>query len=632
MARHSSRRSLPGVLFVLTGWVALLVVLGGYTGAEELRTWTDSTGRHKMEGKYAGMAGSKVKLELKTGKKMEIELKKLSEADQKYVADLDAENPFKPEEDNPFQPAAGGGKAMAPGQVQGNVTVDWTKSDAILLEAPDEWKAEVAPHPGFAVSPKSVALPPKIDFFEKTAGLVANAVSQQAVVCFRLGRDEKDSNVRLVKCDLKTGKSTGIATAQALVSPIALHDDGKQVLMRHDGFGSGNQETLELWTIQGQSVQKTLSWMPYDEQWKPNRDVSWAEFVDAGHLLTCSRAGKVAMWDLSTAQPLWHFETANGATPCLSGDRKLIGFCSADKVGLFDIASRKFVGLSSTPGTLTWPITAFSPSGKRLACIAQSRILVWDTATGKLLCDFEAPGLHLTGAIGFPDDNFLLGGNRFMIDLQNQLKLWEYSGAEQMVHIGKHTLAGLGTHNAPGALLSLELPHKDARDLLNKALTQPDLFVFREGTSVKLDVAGIPAADQAHVREVLTKKLTDMKCPVADTGTISLVAVVVGPKEREVSYMHSGDYKVQEYFTQLHFMYQGTPAWTASSTNIPFMLSLKRGENIEGVLRKLSEKPNTSFYDGVILPKFLQKPTAGQGGAASRQTLGGSQILTSGLK
>ena len=68
--------------------------------------------------------------------------------------------------------------------------------------------------------------------------------------------------------------------------------------------------------------------------------------------------------------------------------------------------------------------------------------------------------------------------------------------------------------------------------------------------------------------------------------------------------------------TDLRFMYQGQPAWSASGTNIPGFLMLKRGENIEGVLRKASEKPNISFYDGVIFPKFLQKPTAGQGANA----------------
>ena len=630
MTSHSTHRSFASTLLALTVLVALILVFGVSSWAEELRTWTDSTGKHKMEGKFAGMAGTKVKLELKTGKKMEIDLKKLSEADQKYVESLDADNPFKTEGDDPFKPEGEGGEAMTPGQPR-TVTVDWASAEAVLLEAPDEWQAEVAANPGFAAKPKTVVLPPKIDFFEGMTGMVANQVAQKAVVCFRLGRDDKDSKVRLVMCDLQTGKTSGIAEAQALMSPIALHDDGKQILMRHDGFGSGNQETLELWTIKGKTIQKGLSWMPYDDAWKPNRDVAWAEFVDADHLLTSSRNGKVALWDLATAKPLWYFETANGAAPCLSGDRTKIGFCNGEKVGIFDIASRKVIGMAATPGTLTWPITAFSPSGKRIACIAQNRILVWDTATGKMLNDFEATGLHLTGAIAFPDDNFLLGGNKFMVDLQNQLKLWEYNGAEKMVQLGNITLAAMAAHNAPGALVSLELPHKEARDLLGKALTQPDLFVYREGASVKLDVSGVPQADQAHVREALTKKLTDMKCTVADNGTISLVASVTGPKERQISYMRSGDYKVQEYFTQLSFVYQGTAAWVASSTNIPFMISLKEGENIEGVLRKASEKPNISFYDGVILPKFLQKPTAGQG-ANSRQTLGGSQFTTSGLK
>ncbi len=616
--------------FAVTGVVTLLLALGGISWAEESRIWTDSTGKHKMEGKYAGMAGTKVKLELKTGKKMEIELNKLSAADKTYVETLDADNPFKTEGDDPFQPAAGEGEAMAPGQTR-NVTVNWTDSEAILLDGSEEWKAEVAPHPGFAVKPKSVVLPPKTDFFEKTAGMAANAVAQKAVVCFRLGRDEKDSHVRLVMCDLQTGKTANIATAQALMSPIAMHDDGKQILMRHDGFGSGNQEVLELWTLKGKAVQKTLSWMPYDDDWKPNRDVVWADFVDADHLLTCSGNGKVAFWDLTTAKPLWHFETVGGAKPCLSGDRKTLGFCTGDKIGLFDIASRQVIGIAGTPNKLTWPITAFSPSGKRLACISQSRVLVWETATGKMLYDFDNPGLQLNWGIAFPDDNFLFGGNKYLIDLENQLKLWEYNGAEQMVQIGKYTLGALGAHNASGALFALELPHKEARDLLAKALTQPDLFVFREGTVVKIDVAGVPAADQAHVREALAKKLAELKCTVADTGTISLVATVTGPKERDISYMHSGDYKVQEYLTQLSFVYQGTSAWFASGSNVPGMLWLKKGENIEGVLRKASEKPNINFYDGVILPKFLQKPTAGQG-VNARQSLGGSQITTTGLK
>ena len=625
MTPRSTRRPFASALFVLTGWVAVLLALCGNTGAEESRTWTDSTGKHTMEGKYAGMAGTKVKLELKTGKKMEIELNKLSEADQKYVQTLDADNPFKTEGDDPFQPAGEGAMADGP---ERTVAIDWNESEAILLESPsDEWMATVGPFPALGFKPKTTALPPKKNFFEGMKGIAFNPTAKKAVV----GYSMRESGVRLVMCDIQLGKAGGAAEGPGLLAPIALHPDGKQILMRRDEFGFGNLDRLEVWTIKGKTTQKSLTWIPYGDVQGGSRDVMWAEFVDEKTLVTSSRGGKVVLWEYPSVKPICHFELVDGAVPCLSGDRKTIGFSNGERVGLFDIAERKVTALASIAGKLQWPYTAFSPSGKRMACIAFSRILVWDTATGKLLQDFETPGIHIHGAISYPDDNFLLAGNKFLIDLENQIKLWEYNGAEQFLTVGNLSFAGLGAHNAQGALLSLELPHKAARDLLAKALTQPDLFVFREGTVVKLDLAGVPAADQAHVREALTKKLTAMKCSVADTGTITLVAAVTGPKERQVSYMHSGDYKVQEYITQINFVYQGTPAWGASSSNVPGMLWLKPGENIEGVLRKASEKPNISYYDGVILPKFLQKPAAGQG-VVGRQTLGGSQFTTSGLK
>ena len=615
--------------FAVTGVVTLLLALGGISWAEESRIWTDSTGKHKMEGKFAGMAGTKVKLELKTGKKMEIELNKLSAADKTYVETLDADNPFKTEGDAPFQPAGDGASegAMADGPER-TVPVDWNDSEAILLEAPsEEWMATIGPFPALGFKPKTTALPPKANFFEGMKGIAYNPTAQKALVGYAM----REGGVRLVMCDIQSGKTVGTAQAPGQMAPIALHPDGKQILMRRDEFGFGNLDRLEVWSIKGKGIQKSLIWTPYDDVQGGSRDVMWAEFVDAETLVTSSRGGKVVVWAYPALKPLCHFELVDGAVPCLSGDRKTIGFCNGERVGLFDIATRKITALTSIAGKLQWPYTAFSPSGKRMACIAFSRILVWDTATGKLLQDFETPGIHIHGAISFPDENYILGANKYLIDLENQIKLWEYSGAEQFLSAGNLNLAGLGAHNASGALLALELPHKEARDLLAKALTQPDLFVFREGTVVKIDVAGVPAADQVHVREALTKKLAELKCTVADTGTISLVATVTGPKEREIRYMHSGDYKVQEYLTQLSFVYQGTSAWFASGSNVPGMLWLKKGENIEGVLRKASEKPNINFYDGVILPKFLQKPTAGQG-VNARQSLGGSQITTTGLK
>ncbi|MGC4005678.1 MAG: SHD1 domain-containing protein [Pirellulales bacterium] len=74
--------------------------------AEESRTWTDSTGKYKLEGKFVKVEDGKLHLEQAGGKKMVIPLDKLSAADAKVAKDLAAANPFKEsEEDSPFQPA-----------------------------------------------------------------------------------------------------------------------------------------------------------------------------------------------------------------------------------------------------------------------------------------------------------------------------------------------------------------------------------------------------------------------------------------------------------------------------------------------------------------------------------------------
>jgi len=143
-------------------------------------------------------------------------------------------------------------------------------------------------------------------------------------------------------------------------------------------------------------------------------------------------------------------------------------------------------------------------------------------------------------------------------------------------------------------------------------------------------VNGIPDASQREkITQSLTKKLKEMDCTVGPNGTIDLVATVEGPKTREISFFTSGDYKMQEYVTGIKLVYQGKVAWQSTSTNVPFMVHLKRGENMEGHLRSL-EKPQYGFFDGVHLPKFVQKP-AGNGPQA-QQTIGQSRVSTTGIR
>jgi hypothetical protein len=623
-------------------WAGLLLACCASASGQEMRTWKDTTGRFTIKAKLLKVEKDVVKLQRDDGQEIEIPLDKLSKEDRDYLTTA-SDSPFKPS-DSPFKPAKPGGKAGKAKESDTDeeaeesgtvaeartVEVDWSAAEIIPLTAPsDTWQlAPPAPLGELDFKPRTIALPAKKDFFEGLKGLALNAEAKKAVVGYVLGRDQA-AVTRLVLCDLKTGKAGSDATGPGSMAPIALHDDGHQVVMRRDDFGFGNQDRLEVWKVSGKKVTKSLTWIPYDDVQGAPRDVLWAEFLDAEHLATCSRGGKLAIWKFATAEPLCYLELTQGSVPALSADRKLIAFCTDKNIGVFDVDKREVVALAGTPRPLQWPYVAWSPSGGRIGCIAFNSALIWDAATGQLLRDIPCTGINVHGAIAYPADSYLLGGNAFLLDVDNQLKLWQYNGIEQLACLGQLAYIGTTQGDRPGALVATKLPHPAALDLLKKALQQPDMFVFHEGSTVRLNVDRIQPAQQGYVVAALTKKLESMGCHVAPNGTIDVVAFVEGPKQREVSYMHSGDYKVQEYVTSLSFVYQGQVVWQTGNSSVPGMIMLKDGENVEGVLRA-SERPGYEFYERVELPKFLQKPTQGQG-PNSGQTLGQSTIAPSGV-
>ncbi len=82
------------VAIVALGFIA--VWLSSAAG-QEMRTWSDKTGKFKIQAKLTESSGGKVVLEREDGSQMTIPLDKLSEADQKFVADMQSndQNPFQ---------------------------------------------------------------------------------------------------------------------------------------------------------------------------------------------------------------------------------------------------------------------------------------------------------------------------------------------------------------------------------------------------------------------------------------------------------------------------------------------------------------------------------------------------------
>ncbi|TWT46988.1 hypothetical protein KOR42_42560 [Thalassoglobus neptunius] len=618
-----------------------LVVLGmtALAAAEEIRTWQDATGRFKIEAKYVSTEGDTVKLERADGKSIEIPISKLSKEDQDYLDDL-KNNPFKvAEDDNPFMvkedqpgqaaptPSRSGGARS--GSVE--VTVDWDQSEHIDVGlAGDGWDFTVEGDQELDFIPKNVGLPTRKEFFEGMKGIAINTVARKAVVGFVADPPggKNDAVTRLVVCDLQSGRSTGEVTQPGNFVPLALHDDGATLLMRTTKFGFGNSSELQVWRIQGRSINVERVMTPHQDDWKSNNDLNWAAFIDRNTFVTKSSGGIVAFWDMDTFQPICDFKVDGGSRPALSIDRKTLAFSTGKKIGLFDTQSREVICLQSTPRKLQWPNLAFSPSGKQLGCIAFNSILIWNTETGELYRDFETPGLNINGKLEFSDEDFVLAGGRYLIELENMIKLWDYEGAGSVNAIGGVTFFAVNPHKKGGALMPTLVPHDAALDALDAALNEPDLFIFRKGSSVRLDLNGISGQHRAEVEADLRKKLSDLDVQVTDSAPVTIKCTVTGPNSKKMTYTRFGTYDVQIYNTKIEFLYEGKVAWQSSGTNIPHFVRIGADENLGDVLRKKSQQADYSFYKNIVLPRFLQKPNDGnQQNNRARQTIGNSKVV-----
>jgi WD40 repeat protein len=620
--------------------VAVLAVLVFATAslAADLRTWSDASGKFTLKAKFVSVTDGKVTLEQEDGTSIEIELAKLSPADQKYVAEQKsaADNPFKKKTaDSPFKSK---GKSQS-GDEPAITAIDWSGVKVLdMTPAESTWKLTPPVTASGDLKPEVVRLPPKSDFFEKPTGLAISLPAKKAVVGYSLNKPGQNDggSTRLVMIDLANGKVLGSATSPGQFAVVALADDGNRIVVRRDDFAGDKKDRLEVWTLDGSSVRKLARWVPYDDAQHGDREVKWAALLADGRLATCSGGGRIAVWDLDPVKPAYQLTIKGGTVPALSPDRKLIAFAEDKEVGVLDAAAGQVLAtrdLTSTP----FAALAFSPDGKRLACAGMNRLYVWDTATGDLQKEFEVQRVHVGSKIVFTSSDYVLLGGTTLLDLERQVRLWDYPGGEAATAAGGVTwfVAAEGGDRSPGGLVGVKLPQEAVLARLKKAMAEPDFFVLKPGTMVAIDVTGLADRDrQDDVAAALKKKLETAGFEVGTAGKITLKASTEKGKEREVSYHMFGTphfanktYKVKEYRSKLEFDYQGKPAWSAAVNNIPFFVHLDRGETIEQYLTK-NEKTNYDWFDRVDLPKLLMKPTGG----GSMGGLGTSRVTAGGLR
>lgn len=648
-----------------TGLIGLLVLALIYPSMcyakDELRTWTDKSGRNKIKAKFVKLEEDVVTLEKDDGEEIEIELKKLSTADAKFATQAAKEsedNPFKSKSkpEDPFKPKskskAKNSKAAKEDRSDSKedqsdddireIEVDLEEAQKINLSSSGrKWSIEVRKRESVtdAGKLKSVPIAASNNFHESLVAfeLGQGDASKIAVIGHLLTFEKGAETTRVSLCDLSSGKASNPAVAKTKMIPIALHDDGKQILMRREEWGFGNKERLEIWTTKGSKVNKSIGWVPYQQGKtrfgkKTASDVSWAKFISPEKLATCSDDGLIVFWKFPEIEPIFQIETCTGAIPALSFDRKYLAYCTSQFVGLLDIEKQEVLVQQSTPSQLSRPNLTFSSSGNLLGCLSFGRVYVWDVATGELRVEFMCHGVYSRNHFDFIDDRFVLVDGKCLLDTENKVEVWNYEGEAKTQTVDGITYFAVSNRDKThGAIFPIQLPQQPVIDTLNKALEDPDLFALKENTTVKIDVSGVPdGSRREQVIKGLTDRLAEIGCKAGADGTIDLVASVSGPKETTLSFIREGSFKFKEYVAEVKFVYKGREVWKTFGSNVPTgAVSLEKGEGMTAHLQAL-EKPGYEFFNTVSLPPLLQRPGPNQD-ILGRFSLGYSQVTSNGI-
>jgi len=630
--------------------------------AADMRTWSDASGRFKIQAKFVSNENGVITLEKSDGTELEIELKKLSATDQKFVADLEknAPNPFKTKEEDPFKSKPTGRPSGRPtGRPTGRpatedmpdepsrpsearmVIADYSDAKEVAVSPPDQaWKFEIpaAPEtPSSAKSkPKTIPTPKKTDFFEGFKGLVGSPSGKFAALGYSLQRPgvNQPATSRVVVCNLETGKVIGEGSLPGKFAPLGIHNDGKQVLMKRDEFGHGNQERLEVWNVSAKSASKGIQIIPYEDSNGGDRDIAWGSFLGDDRVITVSGGGKLVVWTLEDMKPQFTMKVQGGSKPAISPDEKWLAFATGKEVAILDLTEGEVVAMQTTP-QVQWPALAFSPGQKRLGMAAFDRLFVWDFENGELYREMPYQGMFVHGHITWPSDDHVLLGNRFLIDLENEVRLWDYSGGESVRQMAGITWFAVSDGQKPGALLGAQLPPATVKDALAKAMAAPDFFVLKPGTVVRIDVSGVDASGKEFVEKALAARLKEIGFESGPNGTIDLVAQTEIGQPREVSYHTFGQfgsktYTVRDYYSRVKFIYQGKDVWQTGVGSVPGFVHLGQNETMEQFLKK-SEKFNFDWFGKVELPKLLQKPQESSNGT-SVATVGSTRLTTAGAR
>jgi WD40 repeat protein len=358
------------------------------------------------------------------------------------------------------------------------------------------------------------AIPVKVPAGDVLSLVVSSPDAAQALVVSSPGgrlsgvKGKQTQDARQVgRFDLVGGRSLDKFEIPSVSTPIAFSPGGTHFLLSHTaGF-----DRLDLHSADG--GKHLVGWRPYDQETGDDRNVAWADFLDAKRVLTVNPAGTLILWSVPDAKAIYVASKAMQGLPALAPDRKTLAVLRGGTLRLLDPSTGEPQGDASSSGhqgTTGLGASGFSPDGLELAAVLDGTIVRWDLKTGQIVGEVASPSPK-AAMLQYGGARHVLLDGKVLFNLESGRTVWHYDGSV-------HAIGGSGPLHqyvaseqiiGPGTLRTLDLPDKKVT-LAETAFADPKTkALLREGLKVSIQVVGEPAREPEKFRRELVEGLTD---------------------------------------------------------------------------------------------------------------------------
>ncbi len=587
---------------------------------KESRTWTDSSGKHKIEATFTEIKDGKVHLKKTDGTVAKIPLDKLSPSDQrlarKFSGEAVGDETTPDTESDSHDPD--GYRWMT-------VEADWSAIGAVTL---DENTASVPPD-AISVDPdgktKKIMLQQRAwggdHFFETVQRLFFHPSTTSAMLTHVLAPPGKEKAVRIERCDLTAGKSLGSVEIKTGGTPYDVSPNGLRLVCVNEW--PEKHKFVEIWKLDGKAVVQEVSFLPTDtaSPHAANLNTNDAGFVDDGHLWTQDSMGKFVVWEIAGAKAIYFLSGQAASHPSFSANRKFVAMNLTGGSYVLDALTGTTVSkLDGTP--IPGANGRFSEDGKRYAAVKNSQVRVWDLETAKVVHEVFFPRQLSGQTVDFVSSGLVLVDGQYLIDLPKRMVLWEYQiNADN--HRGNKMVRGFANSlwaqvSAPDrsskGLFPLKLPTDEAKKAAMN-LDAAALLVVKPGARMDLRVQCQNPQETQKIGTELHNRLKAMNMDITTDTQLWLEATVTPGKTKTVAYQTIGvgrgseSVTVTEQHCRLALMEGGKTLWEAKAIidNAPHFIHNRENQSLQETVSKGNESSVEAFFSGTTIPPYLMR-------------------------